>query len=165
PPMLPGTLYRACKAAVESLVHHYGVSGKICAASLRPTSIYGIADPIQQSKWFDIVDSIAKSQPVNAVGGSKSVHADDVAKAVMLLLEQCDAIAGETYNCCDRMISDYEVATIAKRLTHSDSVIRGRTKTAKHEIDTTKIESLGMRFGGTELLEKTIAQMTAKRHG
>lgn len=158
-PMLPGTLYGACKAAVESLVHHYGSSGKLCAASLRPPAIYGVADPARESKWFQTVQSICEGSPVEATGGSKSVHADDVAKAAMLLLHQGDRVAGQTYNCCDRMISDFEVATLAKRLTGSESLVTGVAKTAKHEIDTSKIESLGMRFGGTALLEQTIAEL------
>lgn len=158
-PLLPGTLYGACKAAVESLVHHYGSSGKLCAATLRPPAIYGVADPASKSKWFETVRSICEGSPVEVTGGSKSVHAGDVAKAAMLLLERGDRVAGETYNCCDRMISDFEVATLAKRLTGSTSPISGDAKTAKHEIDTSKIESLGMQFGGSALLEQTIAEL------
>ena len=56
-------------------------------------------------------------------GGGKEVHADDVARAVDILLT-ADGIAGEVYNCCDRYVSQYEVATIAKTLSGSPSDIR-----------------------------------------
>lgn len=160
-PLLPGTLYGACKAAVETLIHYYGISGKLCAATVRPASIYGVADPVEDSKWFDIVQQVCLGSDVSATKGSKTVHASDVAKAALLLLDQGDSISGQTYNCCDRMISDYEVAGIAKRIAGSDSVITGQPKKTKHEIDTAKIQSLGMRFGGDALLEQTIAKLVS----
>ena len=160
-PLLPGTLYGACKASVETLIHHYGVSGRLCCATIRPTSIYGIAEPVEDSKWFPIIRQICSGRNVEATGGSKAVHAGDVAKAALLLLSHDDSISGQTFNCCDRMISEFEVASIAKRITGSDSVITGQPKTAKHEIDTQKIQSLGMRFGGDRLLEKTVAELIA----
>ncbi|WP_372896470.1 NAD-dependent epimerase/dehydratase family protein [Stieleria sp.] len=164
-PLLPSTLYGAYKASVETLVHHYGASGKLLAATVRPPSIYGLADPAQDSRWFDLVAQVCAEKDVRAGGGSKAVHADDIAKAVSLLLTQDDAIAGQTYNCCDRMISDFEVATIAKRITGSSSNISGHAKTAKHEIVTEKLQALGMRFGGTALLEQTIAELISAIRG
>ncbi|WP_182868434.1 NAD-dependent epimerase/dehydratase family protein [Rhodopirellula sp. JC639] len=160
-PLLPSTLYGACKASIETVVHHYGVSGKLVAANLRPPSIYGVARPVNQSRWYDLVAAICAGKAVDARGGGKAVHADDVAKAALLLLGQDDSIAGETYNCCDRMISDFEVAEIAKRITDSPSEITGPAKTAKNEIVTDKIQTLGMRFGGTELLEQAIAELVS----
>ena len=59
------------------------------------------------------------------------------------------------------MISEHEVATIAKRLTKSRATVSGIAKQAKHEVATGKIEALGMRFGGTELLEKTIGELAS----
>lgn len=160
-PLLPSTLYGACKASVETLVHHYGSSGKMIAVTVRPPSIYGVADPVESSKWFDIVSAVCAGKDVLATGGSKAVHADDVAKAAVMLLEQDNSIAGETYNCCDRMISDFEVASIAKQVSGSTSVINGQPKTAKHEIVTVKIQSLGMRFGGEPLLKQTITELVS----
>ena len=135
-PLLPSTLYGAYKASVETLVHHYGASGKLLAATVRPPSIYGLADPAQDSRWFDLVAQVCAGND-----------------------------AGQTYNCCDRMISDFEVATIAKRITGSPSNISGQAKTAKHEIVTEKLQALGMRFGGTELLEQTIAELISAIRG
>ncbi|QEG02049.1 UDP-glucose 4-epimerase [Stieleria maiorica] len=160
-PLLPSTLYGACKASIETVVHHYGASGKLVAANLRPPSIYGVAQPISQSRWYDLVAGICAGRSVDARGGGKAVHAHDVAKAALLLLNHDESIAGETYNCCDRMISDFEVAGIAKRLADSPSEITGPAKTAKNQIVTEKIRALGMQFGDTELLEQTIAELVA----
>lgn len=158
-PLLPSTFYGACKASVESLVHHYGASGNMIACTLRPTSIYGLADPPRQSRWFHLVQDVFSGRSVRATGGSKTVHASDVAKAVLLLLQQDESIAGETFNCCDAMISEYKVATIAQELCGRQVEIHGPEKQAKHNIQTAKLESLGMKFGGATLLRKTIAQL------
>ena len=158
-PLLPSTFYGACKASVETLVHHYGASGKMLACTLRPTSIYGLADPPRQSKWFGLVQDVCRGRSVHATGGAKTVHASDVAKAVLLLLEQDQSIAGETFNCCDAMISEYKVATIAQELCGQPVEIHGPEKHAKHNIQTDKLESLGMKFGGEAMLRETIAQL------
>lgn len=160
-PLLPQTLYGACKASVETLVHHYGTSGQICSATVRPTAIYGVCDKIENSKWFDLVRRVCAGQDVHATGGSKAVHADDVAKAAILLINHDHSIAGETFNCCDRMISDFEVATLAQRISGSTSNISGQAKIAKHEIRTDKIQALGMRFGGDQRLQQTVEQLVA----
>ncbi|TWU04390.1 NAD-dependent epimerase/dehydratase family protein [Stieleria varia] len=155
-PLWPKSFYGACKAATEALIHHYGMSGKLQTCSLRPTAIYAVAQPTEQSKWYELITQVVSERDVDVSGGSKEVHASDVAKAAHLLLTTDRPIAGESFNCCDRMISHHEVASIAKRLTGSHSQIHGDRKEAKHQIDTSKIRSLGMEFGGTPLLEQTI---------
>lgn len=168
-PLWPSSLYGAYKASVETMVHAYGFSGKLSCCTLRPTAIYGVADPIEDSKWYGMVADIAAGKDVHASGGSKSVHVSDVSTAIDLLLRTDQPIAGETFNCTDRMISQYEVAQIAKSLlakaardkaaTGSSSVVSGEPKEAKRHMDTSKIEALGMTFGGTALLESTVNQL------
>ena len=102
--------------------------------------------------------AVARGEGVVCRGGGKEVHAGDVAKAVGILLS-AEGIAGEAYNCYDRYVSEYEVATIAKRLSGSASEIAGRPTAPKHEIVTAKLRALGMEFGGAAMLEKTIAEM------
>ncbi len=160
-PLWPSSIYGSYKASVETLVHAYGLSGKLDCCVIRPTAIYGVAERIEDSKWFSLVRDIVAERDVDASGGSKEVHAADVAKAVGLLLTTNQKTSGETYNCSDRLISRYEVAEIAKRITASGSRIGGTRKTAKHAMETTKLQQLGMRFGGTSLLEDTIAKIVA----
>ncbi|MCH8923810.1 MAG: NAD(P)-dependent oxidoreductase, partial [Planctomycetes bacterium] len=128
----------------------------ICA--LRPTGIYGAARPIQQSKWFPLVQSIVRGEDVECSRGGKEVHAADVARAVEVLLS-AEEIAGEAYSCYDDYISQYDVATIAKQLSGSNSTIHGGQARPKHEIVTDKIKRLGMQFGGRALLEQTVGQL------
>lgn len=162
-PRLPSTLYGATKGAVELLIRQYGVSTSLQTATIRPTSIYGAASPIENSKWFDLIQSIRYCGPGDnerrAEGGSKTVHAADVAKATLLLIQSPQLQSGDVYNCCERMISNFEVANRAKKLLGKDCKITGVPKQPKHLMDTRKLQSLGMTYGGEELLNQTIAQI------
>jgi nucleoside-diphosphate-sugar epimerase len=150
--------YGAYKAAVEQFVHCYGFGQGYPICALRPTGIYGIARPVQNSKWFDLVQAVAQGKSVECQHGGKEVHAADVAHAIEILLT-AKGIAGEVYNCCDRYVSDYQVASIAKELSGSDSEVRGHPTSPKHQIVTDKLRRLGMQFGGEPLLKQTIRQM------
>jgi nucleoside-diphosphate-sugar epimerase len=157
-PTWPASHYGAHKAAIEQFIHSFGYGQGYPICALRPTGIYGIARPVDQSKWFGIVQAIAQGRAVECRGGGKEVHAADVAKAVEILLS-ANAIAGEAYNCCDRYVSQLEVATLARELTGSASRITGEPSNPKHRIVTAKLQTLGMRFGGRPLLEQTIRQL------
>jgi len=157
-PSWPGSHYGAAKAAIEKFTHSLAVSDGFNICSLRPCGVYGVASPVESSKYFDLIKKITRGESVKVSGGGKEVHAADVAKAVSLLLS-ADGTAGETFNCCDRYHSEYEVATMAREIAGSNSEILGQTKTPQHQINTQKIESLGLKFGGRKQLEQTITRL------
>jgi nucleoside-diphosphate-sugar epimerase len=150
--------YGAHKAAIEQFVYSYGLGQGYPICALRPTGIYGLARPAEESKWFELVQAVCNGQTVHCRRGGKEVHAADVARAVEILLH-ADGIAGQAYNCCDRYISEFEVAQLAARFSGSSARIEGAITSPKHQIVTDKLQLLGMRFGGTPLLEKTIEQL------
>ena len=157
-PLWMSTHYGAYKAAVEQFVHSYGfgVGFDICA--VRPTGVYGLNRPAERSKWFDLVQAISYGENVTCDRGGKEVHASDVALAIDILLH-ADDIAGEVYSCYDRYVSQWDVAHMAKELSGSNSRIDGGQTRPKNEIVSDKIKSLGMNFGGDELLKSTIQQL------
>jgi nucleoside-diphosphate-sugar epimerase len=157
-PLWPKSHYGAHKAAIEKFVHSFGLGQGYPICALRPTGIYGIARPVESSKWFRLVQDVKAGKPVNSPAGGKEVHAADVAQAASLLLRAPD-VAGQSYNCYDMYISDEHVANIAKRLSRSNSEISQRNKGPKNQIMTGKLRRLGMTFGGEELLERTVAEM------
>lgn len=159
-PLWPKSHYGAHKAALEKFVHSYGLGADYPICALRPTGIYGLAHPAEDSKWYDLVGAVARGEDVTCTRGGKEVHAADVADAVELLL-QADGTAGEAYNCYDRYISEYDVAALTKGITGSSTTIGGEQCRPKHEICADKLRALGMNFGGEELLERTIKQMLA----
>ncbi len=159
-PLWPATHYGAHKAAIEKFIHSYGLGlgYEICA--LRPVGIYGLAEPSENSKWSGLVRAIAYGEDVICRQGGKEVHALDVARAVDLLLT-APGVAGQVYNCCDRYISEYDVACLTKRLTGSSSRILGRQCRPQHQIVTDKLRALGMTFGGEAFLVSTVKQLLA----
>ena len=156
-PTTPLTHYGAHKAALEQFVQSFGGIGHaICG--LRPTGIYGLNTPPENSKWFPLVEKITRGEPVTCEKGGKEVHAADVAKAISILLTAPE-ISGQIYNCCDRYISEFDVAQLAVEIAGSTSLVSGKSKQPRHTIETQKIQNLGMRFGGETLLKQTIGQM------
>jgi nucleoside-diphosphate-sugar epimerase len=157
-PTWPTSHYGAHKIAIEAFVYSYGLGHRYPICALRPTGIYGLAHPAAESKWFDLIKSVARGEDVVCRRGGKEVHALDVARAAEILLS-ADGIAGRAYNCYDRYISEYEVASIAKELSGTRSAIQGAPTAPKHQIMTQKLRSLGMTFGGRPLLERTVRQI------
>ena len=117
--------YGAHKAAIEQFVHSYGFGQGYPICAVRPTGIYGIARPVSDTKWFELVQAVKRGESIQCRHGGKEVHAADVARAVEILL-MAEGIAGEVYNCCDRYVSDYEVAEIAQAQCRSRAEILGR---------------------------------------
>ena len=85
-PLWPASHYGAHKAALEAFVHSYGLGQGWPICALRPTGIYGLAHPPENSKWFDLVGQVLRGEPIATPRGGKEVHAADVARAVALLL-------------------------------------------------------------------------------
>lgn len=157
-PLWARSHYGAHKAAIEKFVHSFGFGEGWDVCALRPTGIYGLARPVQESKWYSLVERVCRGQPVDSTAGGKEVHAADVARAAGLLLT-APGIAGQAYNCYDMYVSDETVARIAKELTGSSSTISEHNPSPRHQIETGKIRALGMTFGGEPLLRETIRRM------
>src|SRR5439155_24302473 len=114
-PLWPTSHYGAHKAALEKFVHSYGLGHGWPICSLRPTGIYGPAHPPSASRWYDLVGQVLRGEAVQSARGGKEVHAEDVARAVELLLQaDAKAVAGQAFNCYDLYIAEQHVAQIAK---------------------------------------------------
>jgi nucleoside-diphosphate-sugar epimerase len=159
-PLWPTGHYGAHKAALEAFVHSYGLGQGWPVCALRPTGIYGLAHPPQDSRWYDLVGRVLRGEQVESARGGKEVHALDVARAVELLL-RADArrVAGQSFNCYDLYVGEEQVARIAKGLTGSASAISDPNRGPKHQIDTAKIRALGMTFGGEALLRRMAQEL------
>lgn len=157
-PLWATSHYGAHKAAIEKFVHSWGLGEKWAVCAVRPTGIYGVAHPAGNSRWFDIVSKVARGESFASDRGGKEVHAADVAKAVDVLLHaDTDTMRGQAYNCYDMYVAEKHVAQLAKELSGSNAEIGGTNNGPRNQIDTSKILSLGMAFGGESLLRETIA--------
>lgn len=161
-PVWPTTHYGAHKGAIECFVHSYGWGHAMPICALRPSGVYGVARPVEDSKWFDLIQAVKSGHEVTCDRGGKEVHAADVARAAELLLKAPEtSIRGEAFNCCDRYVSQYEVAEIAKQTSQSSASIKGERTRPKHEISSEKLKQLGFEFGGRALLESTISELAS----
>jgi nucleoside-diphosphate-sugar epimerase len=159
-PVWPTSHYGAHKAAIEKFVHSYGLGMGYPICALRPTGVYGLTHPPEDSKWFDMVKAVAQGRDVVCEHGGKEVHAADVAKAVEILLKaKAEQIAGEAFNCYDRYVSEWDVAHLARQISGSRGQIQGHQTSPKNEIVNDKIRRLGMEFGGEKLLSDTVAKL------
>jgi len=157
-PMWPTSHYGAHKAALEEFVYSYGLGEGYDICALRPTGIYGAARPLERSRWYKLVQAVARGENISSDRGGKEVHASDVARAVEILLTT-PGTDGQAYNCYDMYIAEQDVAEIAKTITGSASKIERLNKGPKNQIETGKIRALGVTFGGRPLLERTIREL------
>ena len=160
-PLWPKTHYGATKAAIEAFVHSYGKGDGYPIAALRPTAIYGMAEPVERSRWYDLVAAVARGEAVDCRKGAKVVHAADVARAALLLLTTAEPIAGEVYHCVDRFTTEREVAEVAQSIAGTSGPIAGDTPSNRHPITSAKLLACGMNFGGESLLRTTVAALVA----
>lgn len=159
-PLWPSSPYGACKASIDAFISGLAAAYEWPVCSVRPPSIYGLAECRRSSKFFEVVERTLKGEVVDHPTGAKQVHAADVAKAIALLIQApVDAVKGEAFNCYDRFISDDQVVEIVQRLTGQRVNIPHRAPPPKNIIDTRKIRSLGMEFGGQSLLEQTVREL------
>ena len=152
--------YGAHKAALEAFVHSYGLGAGWPICAVRPTGIYGIDHPVEASKWYDLVQRVLKGEPIASAKGGKEVHAGDVARAVGVLLNApAEQIAGQAFNCYDMYVAEQDIARIAAKIAGRSAKIEAMNEGPRNQIETGKLRSLGMTFGGAELLERTVAEL------
>ena len=159
-PLWPKTHYGAHKAAVEAFVSSFGRGDGWPVCAVRPTGIYGLTHPPEDSKWFGLVHAVAAGEQPKTDGGGKEVHAGDVAHAIALLLDApADAVAGECFNCYDMYVTKAQVARIAAESAGVPWRPPEGDTQPKHQIETGKLRGLGMTFGGDGLLRRTVEEM------
>ncbi|WP_426229651.1 NAD-dependent epimerase/dehydratase family protein [Pararhizobium sp. DWP3-4] len=155
----PDTLYGEVKLQAErsllSLCGHGFVT-----ASLRATGIYGPTGPGRRHKWARLFEDYLGGKPITP-RASTEVHGDDVARAVRLMLEADSVrINGETFNVSDVVTDTREILSILQRATHCPHPLPPPgDRAACNPMGTCKIEALGWKPGGLELLRATIGQL------
>lgn len=162
-PALPDTHYGALKLALEGFARAFGGEDGWPVAVLRPTGVYGIAEPFARTKWLGLVEAALAGEAVPCRRGSE-VHAGDVARAVALLLDQpAERVAGRCFNCSDRMVSTREIVAIVQGLSGARGPLPAEPGDDGFiEMDSGRLAALGLRFGGRARLEATLEEICAR---
>lgn len=159
----PDTHYGAAKAALEAFMASYALQAGWPVCDLRPTGVYGLAEPVHRSKWFDLVGACLTGEALPVRGGTE-VHGADVASAVLRLLQAAETdIAGKAFNCSDMYVSSRDIAALVQKCSGRDIALPATPsdKAAYNVMDCSRLTKLGMAFSGKTRLEQTIEALTA----
>lgn len=99
-PLRPGTLYGACKAAIEAHLWAAHYSSGQPTSAIRPCAVYGLDPRLARSIGFPFIRQIRDSNSFDRSGGGKFVHVEDVADVIIALIGNPEA-AGKAYNLAD----------------------------------------------------------------
>ena len=99
-PIRPGSLYGACKAAVEAHLWQANTQRKQQVTAIRPCAVYGIDPNQKRSIGWPIVQTIKAGKPYTKLGGGKFVYVDDVAAATVASIDNPKA-SPNVYNLVD----------------------------------------------------------------
>jgi nucleoside-diphosphate-sugar epimerase len=155
----PDTLYGEIKLQAERSLAALCGHGFV-TASLRATGIYGSAGHGQRHKWAELFEDYLAGKPVSP-RSSTEVHGDDVARAVRLMLESDTVrINGEVFNVSDLLTDTNNILSILQQSTHCPHPLPAASDIAGiNPMGTCKIEALGWKPGGMELLKETIERL------
>ncbi len=159
-PAAPDTHYGAAKVALEAFVQSFGREGWPIAA-LRPTGIYGMVAPPERSKWFALIKRALRGEAIEARAGTE-VHGDDVAELVWRLLTADPVkITGHAFNCSDIIVSTRDIVGAVQRIAGVTGPLPSDAPTPGGVMRCDALKALGVRFGGRERFEATIAELVA----
>ena len=99
-PTRPGSLYGACKAAVEAHLWQAHAQRKQQVTAIRPCAVYGIDPNQERSIGWPVVQTLKAGKPYTKLGGGKFVHVDDVAAATVASIDNPKA-SPNVYNLVD----------------------------------------------------------------
>ena len=158
---VPDTHYGALKLALEAHAAAFSAADDVCYASLRPTGVYGLAHPVERSKWFNLAQAVLRRDRLPPARRATEVHGRDVAAAVWLLLAAPAAkVAGRAFNCSDLVVDARDVmAWLAKRAGVAVALPPPADNALRHPLRTPALRTLGWRPGGERLLADTVDRL------
>ncbi len=158
---VPDTHYGALKLALEAHASAFSSADGVCYASLRPTGVYGITQPVENSKWLDLARAIVNGAALPPARRATEVHGADVASAVWTMLTApAETVAGRAFNCSDLMVDTSDVmARLARELGVAPELRDPARNRVQHPMRSTALQALGWQPGGEERLARTISEL------
>ncbi|CAM3523241.1 NAD(P)-dependent oxidoreductase [Paracoccus nototheniae] len=149
-PPKPTTLYGEVKAEAEA----YLARLPLITCAIRATGVYG---PGPAHKWRRLFDDYRAGHPI-APRVATEVHADDLAQALILLLNH--PAPPPTLNCSDLILDHHDLLGMVRTLTACPHPPPPRADASHLRLpDCTTLESIGWQPGGLPLLAKTLADL------
>jgi nucleoside-diphosphate-sugar epimerase len=99
-PLRPNSDYGALKAAIEAHLWAEHYSAARHTSAVRPCGVYGIDPDLPRTHGYALLRKLARGERLDKPGGGKFVHVEDVAAAVVGLVDN-PAGAGRAFNLVD----------------------------------------------------------------
>ncbi|MFD1341940.1 NAD-dependent epimerase/dehydratase family protein [Litorisediminicola beolgyonensis] len=142
----PTESYGRIKAEAEARLARLSLS----SASLRATGVYG---PGHANKWRGLFTEYLAGRPIQPRLASE-VHGEDLAAAVLLLLEN-PQITGAVH-CSDILLDRHDLLSDVRMLTDCPHPPPSRAARAPNVLDCSRLRALGWRPGGEALLRASL---------
>lgn len=153
----PTTLYGRIKAALEAFVEAEGSDWHLTA--LRPTGVYGVLSPVEDSKWRHLIHRAQAGDLPNDDRAGTEVNGRDLADAVWRISTMAEA-QGQVFNCSDIVVRRSDVL----RLAGIDAAL-APVESPTVTLDCGRLRQLGWLPGGWERLSTTVAELSAAGRG
>lgn len=158
-PCRPDTLYGAVKLQAEAALAALS-DARFCGTNLRVTGVYGQPRPGAWHKWQDLFADYLAGRPVAARAGTE-VHGRDVAGAVELMLTARESeISDRSFNVSDIVVDRHDLLAIVRDICGTGQPLPERAEAGDlNAMTTSRLESLGWRAGGWQLLKDSVLAM------
>ena len=157
-------------------VNHYGLlkwSSELLSklyddmtfCSLRPTGVYGLTWPRIRTKWWNLVtDPELQDRDLSSLSNNvyTEVHGEDVATAVLLLLQQRHSDVHErAFNCSDVLVSEQYLVQRCHSFLNgfSGDPSNNELQPPINTMGTAGLTRLGWRGGGVTKLDQTLQEI------
>jgi nucleoside-diphosphate-sugar epimerase len=157
-PVSPDTHYGAYKAAVEAFMQSYAHQGTMATCAIRATGIYGLTNPVKQSKWWELIQAVLHDQPITSNRGGTEVHGADVARVIATLLTR-PMLDVNLLHLSDLYVTTREIVRLARQFAQHPGDLPPESPPAKNVMVSHYLDQLGIMLGGVPLLEKTVSQL------
>ena len=131
---------------------------------LRPTGVYGMAHPLERTKWHDLARAVLEGRSPTQSRAATEVYGGDVADAVWrLLTAPASVVAGRVFNCSDLQVDTRDVvARMQAVLRKGRPVAAGRVLAVRNVLRCEQLRALGWRPGGDARLQAEIEALCAR---
>ncbi len=152
----PTNLYALLKLETETILQAMKTSA-FATTSLRLSSVYGPAMNSHQQKWDSLFQAYLSGKPIDP-GASCEVHGEDVARAVLLIIEaESIRVSGGVFNAMDMIVDRQDILTPLQKATGCQNELPKRAN-ADHigTMNCDKLKRLEWRTGGIVKLGMTL---------
>lgn len=158
-PISPNTHYGAYKAAVEAFLKSFASVEGMQTVSVRATGVYGLTYPLERTKWYDLVATVLRGDPITTRRGGTEVHGADVARTIWTLINQ-PKVTADIVHLSDLYITHRQLVELIQEMTGVNETLPLPPENPPNNLLACHaIESLGVELGGLPLLRQTLCEL------